>query len=137
MSLVAIDWHPDSRALRRFGLTVLAGLGLIGALLWFWSEARTAALVAWGSGAVLGLPGLTGTRAALPGYRLWMGVAFVLGSVMGRVLLGLVWYGLITPMGLVMRLGGRDRLALRRREAVTWWRDLPPPDGPERHERQF
>jgi hypothetical protein len=136
MSLVVIDWHPDSRALRRFGLTVLIGAGVVGALLWFWSGAETAALIAWAAGAVLGLPGLTGTRLARPGYLLWMGVAFVLGGVMGRVLLGLVWYGLITPMGLAMRLAGRDRLELRR-EADTWWRDLPPPDGPERHERQF
>jgi hypothetical protein len=137
MSLVSIDWHPDSRALRRFGLTVVVGAGAIGALLWFWSEATTAALVAWGAGAALGLPGLTGTRLALPGYWLWMGVAFVLGSVMGRVMLGAVWFGLITPMGLVMRLGGRDRLTLRRRDAPSCWIDLPPPDGPERHERQF
>jgi hypothetical protein len=137
MSLVTIDWHPDSRALRRFGVTVLIGAGAIGALLWFWSRAPTAALIAWSAGAALGLPGLTGTRVALPGYWLWMGVAFAFGSVMGRVLLGLVWYGMITPMGLAMRLFGRDRLELRRRDAATWWRDLPPPDGPERHERQF
>ncbi|HUU23112.1 MAG TPA: SxtJ family membrane protein [Phycisphaerae bacterium] len=137
MSLVTIDWHPDPRALRRFGLTVLVGTGACGAFLWFWSGAATAALVVWGVGAALGLPGLTGTRVALPGYRLWMGLAFVLGSVMGRVLLGLLWFGLITPMGLAMRLFGRDRLELRRKNAASLWRDLPPPDDPVRHERQF
>ena len=34
MALVQIDWHPDGRKLRHFGLILLAGFGLLGAAFW-------------------------------------------------------------------------------------------------------
>jgi hypothetical protein len=88
-------------------------------------------------GAAAGILGLTGTAAGLPLYWLWMGVGFVIGSVVGRLLLALCYYGVLTPIALVMRLRGRDALRLRRRECESYWVDLPPPPPPERYERQF
>jgi hypothetical protein len=66
-----------------------------------------------------------------------MGVGFVIGSVVGRLLLALCYYGVLTPIALLMRLRGRDALRLRRRECESYWVDLPPPPPPERYERQF
>jgi len=140
MSLVRIDWHPAPRALRSFGLTLIAGFGVIGAAFWFgWPlEAhRGLALGLWIGGGAGGLLGLTGTPAALPLYWAWMGFAFVAGSVMSRVVLALFYYLIVTPVGLAMRLIGRDKLALRRRQATSYWVDLELPDDPSRFERQF
>ena len=138
MSLVQINWKPDARALRKFGVAMLVGFGLIGLLLQFGPHHRPlAARVCWGFGAAAGLLGLTGTRAALPVYWAWMGLAFVMGSIMSRVVLTVFYFGMITPMGWGMRLAGRDKLRLRRRDVKTYWSDLPPPAGKAGYERQF
>jgi hypothetical protein len=48
-----------------------------------------------------------------PAARVWLGLAHVLGSVMSRVLLTVVFCLVVTPMGLARRAMGRDSLRLR------------------------
>jgi len=43
----------------------------------------------------------------------WLGLSDLLGSVMSRVLLSIVFFGVVTPIGLFRRLLGRDSLKLR------------------------
>lgn len=136
MALVQIDWHPDAKGLRSFGLVMIVGFGAIALGFEFALDNRTAALAALFIGGGLGLLGLTGTVLALPGYWLWMGLAFVMGNVMGRVLVAAFYYGVITPLGLAMRLFGRDELQLRNTR-TSYWSDLPPPSDRARYERQF
>jgi hypothetical protein len=45
-----------------------------------------------------------------PAAVVWLGLAHVLGAVMSRVLLSLVFLLLVVPVGMVQRLAGRDRL---------------------------
>ena len=137
MSIVDINWRPGPRGLRRFGLTVLIGFALLGLLFQFWFEKQTVAIVMWSAGGVLGLPALTGTVVGLPGYWFWMGIAFVLGNIVSRVLLGLIYYLLFTPLGLLRRLFGADKLAARRRGAGSYWVDIDVGDEESRYERQF
>ncbi len=143
MSLVQINWHPDARELRKFGVTMLAGFGLIGLALhvwpWAWPFHRNpdAARVCYAVAAGVGLLGITGTRAALLVYWPWMGMAFLAGNVMSRILLAVFYYGMITPMGLAMRLVGRDRLNIRRNDRKTYWEDMPPVTDRSRYEHQF
>ena len=91
----------------------------------------------WLAGGAAGFLGLTGTRAAVPVYWLWMGIACVTGSVMSRAVLALLYYGLISPLGLVMRLTGRDPLRRRRPQAESYWLDVAAPTSPAPYERQF
>ncbi len=138
--MVRIDWNPTPGKLRSFGLVVIAGFGLLGAAFWLgkpFAENRTAAVALWAAGGLLGLPGLTGTKAGLPGYLAWMAVAFAIGSVTGRVMLALFYYTMITFTGLVMRATGRDRLNLKRRQTGTYWTDLRHNTDPPGYERQF
>ena len=81
--------------------------------------------------------GNTGTRAALPIYIVWMGVAFVMGSIISRVLISLFYYLMITPMGLVMRLSGRDKLKIKKQDCQTYWVDSKPLPENYSYERQF
>jgi hypothetical protein len=94
------------------------------------------ALVFFGIGLVVGGIGLTGTRAALPFYWAWMAIAFALGGIMSRVLFGLFFYGLLTPLALLMRLTGRDRLHLRRCVTDSHWHNVPAVRDLARYERQ-
>ena len=143
MSLVQINWRPGPRELRSFGLVIAIGFGLIGLakLLWPWEwgleRSVPFALTCFAIAAAVGGAGLTGTRLALPFYWGWMGVAFVLGNVISRVVMCLFYYGVITPLGLLMRLTGRDKLQLRRRPVASYWVNLTPPTGQPQYERQF
>lgn len=143
MSVIRINWHPGPRELRSFGWVMLVAFGLIGLvkLAWpfAWGFSRNPAVggVCLAVAVVAGGLGIAGTKAALPFYWAWMGLAYVLGNVMSRVLFGIFFFGLVTPMALLMRLVGRDKLMLNKPDASTYWRDAPPPDAPERYERQF
>ncbi len=139
MSLVQINWHPDAKQLRTFGLVVLAGFVLLAFGAYLKWESWTATGVLSGVGLVLGAPALTGHKVALPGYWLWMGVAFVLGNIMSRLLLALVWYLVVTPIGLLMRAVGRDPLRLKAPDPApdTYWVDIELPRETARYERQF
>jgi uncharacterized membrane protein YqaE (UPF0057 family) len=54
-------------------------------------------------------------------HRGWMGLALVLGYVNSRILLFLMFYGLITPYGLISRLVGRDTLNRRGKRKESYW----------------
>ena len=124
MSLVTINWHPDRKELRKFGLTVLIGFLILGGLAFFKKPA--AARWLWGIGVVLGGIGITGRKIVLPFYLAWMGVAFAIGNLMSRVLLFVIYAGVVTPLAILMKLLGQDRLRLRRRDACSYWEDIKP-----------
>jgi hypothetical protein len=55
-------------------------------------------------------------------YRGGMNVSFQIGQVMGKVLLTVFFFALVTPMGLLLRLLGKDLLRLRKKpELTTYW----------------
>ena len=67
-----------------------------------------------------------------------MVLAFPIGWTVSLVLLGLVYYGLFLPIGLVFRLVGRDALGLRSQpDATTYWTSRPEMADVRRYFRQF
>jgi Saxitoxin biosynthesis operon protein SxtJ len=52
-------------------------------------------------------------RIYAPLAVLWLGLSHVLGTVMSKVLLSILFFGLVTPIGLLRRLFGKDSLKLR------------------------
>ena len=137
MSFVIINWRPNPKERRKFGLIMLIGCSLIGLAFQFLIGKADIAAAWYVFGAVSGGLGLTGTRAALPLYWVWMGVAFVLGNIISRVILALIYYLVVTPIGLVRRLAGHDDLHLRKPNRDSYWCDLTHQTGPSRYERQF
>lgn len=97
----------DRRQLRDFGLIVGGIFGVIGLwpLGWRREDPRLWALAL---AVVLIVPALVAPRILAPAHRVWMALGYALGWVNTRILLGVVFYGLMTPMGLVMRLFGHD-----------------------------
>ena len=66
-----------------------------------------------------------------PANRAWMKLGELLNRIVSPIALGIVFYGVLTPMALVMRLIGRD--AMQRRfdpSAGTYWIERKPP-GPD------
>ena len=97
----------DAKTLRSFGLLVGGVFGVIG--LWPWLV-RGQGTRAWALAlcAVLVGPALVVPRVLGPAHRLWMVLAEVLGWINTRILLSVVFFALITPMGVAMRLLGKD-----------------------------
>jgi hypothetical protein len=125
------------RELRKFGLLVggvAAALGLLFLLRhkahWPWFLWPGAVLIACGAAWPRGLKWL---------YVVWMSLAFVLGFVMAHVILTLLFFLMITPIGLVARASGKDFLRLKLdRSARTYWLAREQKSGqPAGYERQF
>ena len=90
----------ERRRLRGFGLTVGGVFAVIGLLPVVLSglEPRVWALTA---SAVLGIPALAMPRLLAPVYRCWMCIGHGLGWVNTRIILGILYYLLFTPAGLL------------------------------------
>jgi hypothetical protein len=84
--------------------------------------------------AALALP-----RLLEPLNRVWHSFGLVLHACISPVIMGLVFYTTVTPIGLVRRWLGKDPLRLRLdRGAVTYWIERNPPGpAPDTMPRQF
>lgn len=71
--------------------------------------------------------------------RWWMKLGLLLGAIVSPVALGVLFYGVFTPIGAIIRLTGRDPLRLARdAEASSYWSGREPPGPPPQSmERQF
>ena len=137
MSLVKIDWRPSSRKLKHFGIAMAVLCAMASAILYYKGHAYTAlGLVVFGVAA--GWLGIRNAKPAIYVYWLWMGISLVLGLVVSPIVFMLFYYTVITPIGLFMRLIGRDKLMLKRpANAKTYWVDLSTITDRSRYERQF
>jgi hypothetical protein len=123
--------------LRTFGITMAVGLAAIGGLfLW---RGKGGPMVFFVLAALFLLFGLAAPVALRPIQRAWMAFAVVLGWVMTRVILVVLFYVGITPVALIARLVGKRFLALgfEPTRASYWERREKPDRGKERYESQF
>ena len=112
---------------------MLVGFGLI-SLVFYLKHHAEVAIGCLAFGLLSGALGLSGTVLVLPVYWLWMAIAFCMGNIVSRLILTVFYYLLMTPIALVMRLTGRDRLALKRK-SDSYWVDVSGEAGD--YERQF
>ena len=74
----------------------------------------------------------------LPLNKLWMRFGLVLGTVMTPVILGLLYFGIFTPIALFMRIVGRDELRLELSRYSSNWKDRQPGElSPDSFKNQF
>jgi hypothetical protein len=86
--------------------------------------------------AVLSLLSALAPSLLRPVYRGWMHFGEALGWLNTRILLTLVFFLVVTPIGLLMRLFGRSPITTRRRD--SYWTDVEPHSYGDRHvEKQF
>ena len=96
-----------TKQLRQFGLLVGGIFGVIGLwpMVWRHQPMRSWALVL---AVALIVPGLVAPRILAPVHRAWMKLGEGLAWVNTRIILGLVFYIVVTPLGLLMRLVSHD-----------------------------
>jgi len=129
--------HRDQKSqLRHFGLIVGSIFAVIG--LWpvvfradgprLWALALTVALI---------VPALVLPRSLTYVHRVWMAAGEALGWINTRIILSVIFYAIVTPMGIVMRRFGHDPMRRRFEPGVATYR-VPKSVRPAGHmTRQF
>jgi hypothetical protein len=111
---------PNSiKDIRNFGLTIGIVLFIISGLLMYYDK-YAYQLIAIIASTFIGL-GFILPILLKPIYFVWMTFAAMLGWVMTRVVLSLVFYLIVTPIGLLTRLLGEDFLALKKSNTDSYW----------------
>jgi hypothetical protein len=64
-----------------------------------------------------------------PLNRLWYELGMLLSKIVSPIVLGLIFFVLITPVSLITRLFGRDALKMKKRRVESYWIERTPP-GP-------
>jgi hypothetical protein len=102
----------ENKQFRAFGVTVGGIFALLGCwpVLWRGEAPRLWSL---GLAGALLLPALLAPGSLKYPYRLWMRLGHLLGRVNTRVLLGVIFYGVFTPVAWVLRLRGNDPMQRR------------------------
>ena len=73
----------------------------------------------------------------LPLNKLWMRFGLLLGLIVSPIILGIIFFGIFTPIALVMRLSGRDELRLKFDKKSTHWISRTEPIKSESFKYQF
>jgi hypothetical protein len=129
-----LDRSP--RALRRFGLTIGSALILLGGVLAWRHRGAGWPMISIAGAFVL-------AAAAAPRmlgfiYGPWMIFSFVLGWLVTRVLLTLVFFFVVTPIGLLQRLFGQSAIEVAlRTDATSYWHSRTARPTTEDYEKQF
>jgi len=128
----------DTKDLRQFGLAMAGVLAALGAIHFFkghtgaypWFSCFAAVLLA----VSVALPGLLS-----PVYRVFIKTAHAIGWINTRLILAFVYYFILTPIGLIMKIAGNDPLCRKLEPAAEsyWVRKEHTAATKETLERQF
>jgi predicted membrane metal-binding protein len=131
------EQHVESSSDRAFGLVFAAAFGLV--CLWPLLHHEPPRWWALALAILLALVALTRPVLLAGLNRLWTRLGVLLGKFVSPVALGILFYGVITPLGVLARLAGKDPLRLKREPAATsyWIERQPPGPPPGSMNRQF
>ncbi len=128
----------DKKGLRRFGITTGAIIVVLFALFFPWVfEVKTMPLWPWIVAGLLWTPALLTPSVLRPVYTVWMKIGHAIGWVNTRIILGVIFYVLVLPMGLLMRLFGNDPMARKLDKSVSSYRIKSVSDPKDRLEKPF
>ena len=103
----------DKKGLRDFGLITGGLFVLIFGLLLPWKFEWQWPVWPWVLFGLLAVLAFAAPMWLNPVYRVWMRIGHMIGSVISRIILGLVFFLVVTPLGLMMRATGKDPMNRR------------------------
>jgi hypothetical protein len=124
------------RAEREFGL-IVGGVFVLLGLWWLYrGKFTTVAYVFSTAGSVLVVCGLVIPRVLTVPRKFWMKLAEGMAYVSSRIILAIIFFLVLTPIGLVKRVTGWDPLQRRSASSDTFWHPYPKRDR-RHYEKMF
>lgn len=105
---------------RKFGLFFTAIFLIFGAYA-YWKAAVLYLVLSGAIASLFFIVTVIAPKLLTPLNRLWFNIGLHLGRVVSPIILGLIFFMLITPVALITRIFGRDALRLRRRQIDSYW----------------
>lgn len=114
------DIDLSRHSLKKFGRTMCICLFLIGTILFLKHKALFK--IWWFIGFLFLFLVQFSPLTLRPAYKLWMSLAFYLGWINTRIILFIVYYLIVTPIAITMKMFGKDVLNIRlEKQAGTYW----------------
>jgi hypothetical protein len=145
--MIEINLRPDAKTLRQFGLIAIFGFGFVATIAHYemlifamgLGAAKPYVVYTFaGLAAYSGIFSLIYPKANLPVYVGLTVLSYPIGLVLSYVIMGTLFFGMITPTGIVMRIIGRDPLDRKfDPEAESYWHDCRPARDKASYFRQF
>ena len=127
----------DNKGLRNFGLTTGAIVVALFAFFFPWVFDANMPLWPWILAGALWVPALLMPGVLQPVYTRWMKIGHAIGWVNTRIILGLLFYVMVLPMGLILRLFGKDPMARKQDASASSYRIKSVREPRERLEKPF
>lgn len=138
MAIVDINWNPSRKELKAFSLLLIVFFAIVAWLAYRKGASTETAWMIAGGGAVVGIAGLFSPAFIRVVYVVWMTAVFPIGFVVSNVVLAIVFYGVVSPIGLLAKLTGRNVMQLGfDRDAKTYWNIRQQIKDPRRYFRQY
>ena len=128
----------DRQDLKKFGITMGVILCLLGLLLWWRGREIYPYLLA--GGAIFLLLGWSAPLVLKPIQKVWMTLALILGWIMTRIILSVLFFIVFVPIGWIARIFGKEFLDQKfDPKADSYWirRDSKKTETKEAYEKQF
>ena len=138
MRLIQIDHDPSRRQLNVFGVIWLVFFGVVGGIVLNSSDSTPAATVVWGLAVAVPVVGWIVPALMRLVYVGMAYAAFPIGFVISYLIMVIIYYLVLTPIGLMMRLCGYDPMNRHFDEsAETYWHPHEQDDSLNKYFRQF
>src|SRR5689334_10617715 len=136
MTWFDIPWNPPARTLRQFA-GLLCGFCAVVAVLQWRAEQSAPAIIVASLGVMFGVAGIFVPRILRFVFVGWLVIVAPIGWLVLHACLALVYFGVLTPLGLYFRLRGRDTLHLHHHpERNSYW-ETKVQARPNRYYRTF
>ncbi len=139
MAIIEINKNPTRRELRQFAaIWFPIFFAIVGTIVYRKSDNIAIPCAIWGIAVTISIVGFVFPRFMRVVYLGWIYAALPIGLVMSHVVLAAVYYLVMTPIGLALRLLRPDPLSRRfDKSAKSYWVRHNPAEDMERYFRQF
>jgi len=136
--MIDLNLNPSKRELRTFGFGTLAFLAFIGWIVWRRSGSIYAAGGVVAVGMLVALLGIVVPNAIRPLFIALNVVSYPMAWGSSHVLMALIFYLVVTPLAVIMKLSGRDPMERRFDSSVqSYWKRRSDKFDSRRYFRQF
>ncbi len=138
MAFSALNRNPSPADLRTFGRLLGPFVGVAGGIVALRTGSLRTAVAVWCLGGLVTLAYLALPAARRPLFVGWTSVTYPIGWAVSHAVMAVVYFGVVTPIGFLVRRFGGDPLERDLEPAVTsYWVEREPEPPVERYFRQF